>query len=165
MMLWKERADVRFKSCSNAHIDVVVREGVSTQSWKAMGFYGHPDVSMRFISWRLIESLKRQCDMSWVVFRDFNEIVQSDEKLGWLDRDARQMEVFRECLIDCGLIDLGFVGLRFTWCNGRIGEQRTLVRFDRIVANEEWLKIFFEAKVFHGAMAASNHCLLNLSLR
>ena len=58
-MLWKERADVRFKSCSNTHIDVVVREGVSTQSWKAMGFYGHPDVSMRFISWRLIESLKR----------------------------------------------------------------------------------------------------------
>ena len=165
VMLWKESADVCFKSYSNAHIDVVVREGVGAQPWRAMGFYRHPDASMRFISWRLIESLKRQCDMPWVVFGDFNEIVQSDEKLGWLDRDARQMEVFRECLIDCGLIDLGFVGRRFTWCNGRIGEQRTLVRLDRIVANEEWLKMFFEAKVFHKAMVASDHCLLNLSLR
>ena len=46
-----------------------------------------------------------------------------------------------------------------------MGEQRTLVRLDRIVANEKWLKMFPEAKVFHKAMAASDHCLLNLSLR
>ena len=101
---------------------------------------------MRFISWRLLESLERQCDIPWVVFEDFNEIVQADEKLGWLDRDARQMEVFKECLTDCGLIDLGFVGQRFTWCNGRIGEQCTLVRLDRIVVNEDWLKMFLRQK-------------------
>ena len=29
-MLWKEGVDVSFKSCSNAHIDVVVCEGVGT---------------------------------------------------------------------------------------------------------------------------------------
>ena len=103
--------------------------------------------------------------MLWVVFGDFNKIVQSNEKLGWLDRGARQMEVFREYLTDCGLIDLGFVGQHFTWCNGRIGEQQTRVRSDRIMANEEWLKMFPEAKVFHRAMAASDHCLLNTSLR
>ena len=51
--------------------------------------------------------------MPWVVFGDFNKIMQSNEKLGWLDRGARQMEVFREYLTDCGLIDLGFVGQRF----------------------------------------------------
>ena len=33
------------------------------------------------------------------------------------------MEMFRECLTDCGLTNLGFVGQRFTWCNIRIGEQ------------------------------------------
>ena len=30
VMLWKEGAEVSFKSCSNAHIDVVVHEGVGT---------------------------------------------------------------------------------------------------------------------------------------
>ena len=75
------------------------------------------------------------------------------------------MKGFRDCLCYCGLIDMGFVGQQFTWCNGRLGEQRTLVRLDRMVANEEWLNLFPEAKVYHRAMAASDHCLLSLSLR
>lgn len=62
------------------------------------------------------------------------------------------MEGFRDCLSDRGLIDLGFMGQRFICCNGRIGEQRTLVRLDRIVANENWLTLFPEAKVYHRAM-------------
>ena len=61
--------------------------------------------------------------MPGILFGDFNEILNSDEKLGWLDRDARQMEGFRECLCNCGLIDMGLVGQWFTWCNGRIREQ------------------------------------------
>ncbi|XP_050258890.1 uncharacterized protein LOC126703871 [Quercus robur] len=164
-MLWKEGADVRFKSCSNSHIDMVVCEGNGALPWRATGFYGHPDAGMRPISWNLLELLNRQCNMPWVVFGDFNEILNSDEKLGWLERDARQMECFRECLSNCGLFDLGFVGQRFTWCNGRIGDQRTLVRLDRIVANEAWLNMFPEAKVVHRSMAASDHCLLSLSIR
>ena len=34
-----------------------------------------------------------------------------------------------------------------------------------MVANEEWLKLFPESKVFHRSMAASDHCLLSLSLK
>ena len=49
-MLWKEGADVRFKSYLNGHIDVVVSEGASAQPWRATGFYGHPDAGMRYIS-------------------------------------------------------------------------------------------------------------------
>ncbi|KAK7835123.1 hypothetical protein CFP56_023793 [Quercus suber] len=127
-MLWKEGAEVQFKSCSNTHIDVFLCEGNGAKPWRATGFYGHSDA-------------------------------------GWLDRDDRQMEGFRECLSNCGLFDLGFVGQRFTWCNGRIGEQRTLVRLDGMVANKEWLNMFPEAKVVHISMAASDHCLLSLSLR
>ena len=64
--------------------------------------------------------------MPWVLFGDFNEIIHFDEKLGWLNRDAFQMQNFRNCLSSCGLFDLGFVKQQYTWCNGRYGEQRTL---------------------------------------
>ena len=46
-MLWKEGAEVRLKSCSNSHVDVVVSEGKGAHPWRATGFYGHPDAGMR----------------------------------------------------------------------------------------------------------------------
>ena len=59
--------------------------------------------------------------MPWMVFGDFNEISYPDEKLGWMDRDVKQMVAFRECLSRCGLYDLGFIGQIFTRCNGQLG--------------------------------------------
>ena len=136
---------VTFKSCSHSHIDVVVREESSPVFWRATGFYGHPDASKRHTSWQLLETLRDQCEMPWVVFGDFNEITHQQEKIGWLERDVNQMESFRECLSRCGLFDLGFVGQNFTWCNGRLGDQRTLIRLDRMVANASWSALFQEA--------------------
>ena len=63
-----------------------------------------------------------QAVLPWVVFGDFNEILHVDEKLGWKERDSNQMEAFRESLNVCGLFDLGFIGQRYTWCNGRFGD-------------------------------------------
>lgn len=90
-MMWKEGMDVRLKSCSNSHIDVVVYGEMGTKQWRATGFYGQSDSGKRHISWKLIEALKKQCDMSWVIFGDFNEITHSNEKLGRLARDANQI--------------------------------------------------------------------------
>ena len=46
-MLWKEGVDVRFKSCSHSHIDVVVQGKGSGGPWRTTGFYGHPVTSKR----------------------------------------------------------------------------------------------------------------------
>ncbi|KAK7837548.1 hypothetical protein CFP56_021109 [Quercus suber] len=97
-MIWRDGVDVRFMSCSHSHIDVVVHGEGGACPWRATGFYGHPDASMRHTSWELLETLKKQSTLPWVVFGNFNEIVHSEEKLGWLDRDADQMRNFRECL-------------------------------------------------------------------
>ena len=74
------------------------------------------------------------------------------------------MQNFRNCLSLCGLFDLGFMGQRFTCCNGRFGEQRTLVILDRMLANKRWIEQFPEAQVTHVSMVALDHCLLHLSL-
>ena len=75
------------------------------------------------------------------------------------------MEAFREIVSRCGLLDLGFVGQKYTWCNGIFGDQRTLVRLDWIFANESWKEGFPNLIVHHVSMAASNHCLLVLGLK
>ena len=102
-MIWKEGLDIRFKSCSNSHIDVVVFDEKGSNPWRATGFYGHPDARKRGISWQLLESLRNQCGFPWVVFSYFNEITHPDEKLSWADQDADQMRRFRDCLSAFGL--------------------------------------------------------------
>lgn len=102
--------------------------------------------------------------MPWIVVEDFNEISHSDEKIGGLDKDAKQMEEFRECLSRCEFHDLGYIGQHHTWCNGRFGDQQTLLKLDKMEANEAWMRIFPEARVQHASMSISNHCLLALTL-
>jgi len=74
------------------------------------------------------------------------------------------MEGFRESLSKYGLFDLGFVGQCFMWCNGRFGEQRMLLRLDRMVANSSWSELYPKARVYHKSMSSSDHCLLTLTL-
>ena len=135
-LLWKESTMVHFKSCSHTHIDVVVMEDDGGGPWRATGFYEHPDTGMCSSSWDLLKTLHSQAMLPWVVFGDFNEILHVDEKLGWKERDLNQIKAFRESLNVCGLFDLGFIGQRYTWRNGRFGDQRTLLRLDRMVAND-----------------------------
>ena len=111
-----------------------------------------------------MEVLKVQSHLLLIVFGDFNKILHPDEKLGGLDRDTRQMREFRDCLNMCGLFDLGFVGQRYTWCNGWFGEQRTKLRLDRMVVNESWWEKFPEAMVHHYSMSILDHYLLTLFL-
>lgn len=155
-LIWKKGTKVCLKSCSHSHIDVVVRDGSRQSPWRATSFYGHPDVSKRQSSWQLLEVLKNQCTMSWVVFCDFKKIKHQNEKLGWMEREAKQMEGFRECLSRCGLLDLGFVGQCFTWCNEQLGEKRTLLRLNRMVANSSWTELYPEARVYHRSMSSSD---------
>ena len=50
-LLWQEGTDIRFKSCSHSHIDVVVHGKGKGGPWRITGFYGHPDTSKRQSSW------------------------------------------------------------------------------------------------------------------
>ena len=53
-MIWKEGLDIRLKSYSNSHIDVVVFNEKELNLWRTTGFYGHPNARKRGISWKLL---------------------------------------------------------------------------------------------------------------
>ena len=140
-LVWKEGINVWTHKYSNSHIDVVVTDTTSNMWWRATGFYSHPDTQKRHMSWKL-QCLSSQLSLPWLVFGDFNEITHLKEKCGWAERNADQMMAFRNSLDACNLQDLGFSGSNYTWCNGRFGSQRTLIRLDRMVANAEWRSLF-----------------------
>ena len=67
------------------------------------------------------------------------------------------MEEFREVLDECGFRDLGFVGGKFTWCNGHPDGYTIWERLDRAVASIEWLDKFPATKVIHLECGSSDH--------
>ena len=88
-------------------------------------------------SWSVLRHLSSQFNLPWVCIGDFNEITKLSEKLGRALRPEYQMQNFSDCLDVCGLKDLGYSGLPYTWCNRRFGGQMVRVRLDRALATPD----------------------------
>ena len=58
-MIWKKGTEIKLKSYSNSHINVVVEGEQDQAPWRATGFYGHTESSKRKISWSLLEVLNK----------------------------------------------------------------------------------------------------------
>ena len=58
------------------------------------------------------------------------------------------MQRFRNVVDDCGFMDLGFTGPRFTWTNNRPRDM-TWERLDRVLATTDWILLFPSVRVHH----------------
>lgn len=52
-----------------------------------------------------------------MIFGDFNDVLNRHKKCGGRERPEKQMEDFRRVVDDCKLIDMGYDGVKYTWCN------------------------------------------------
>ncbi|KAG2666985.1 hypothetical protein I3760_15G091300 [Carya illinoinensis] len=108
--------------------------------------YGHPESGQWSEVWSLLKFLGRGVVLPWLVFGDFNEILDHFEKLGGNIRSELQMREFREVLSNCQLRDLGYEG------EGIVKE-----RLDRFLANSLWCEMYLNLRVKHGVAAYSDH--------
>ncbi|XP_075674719.1 uncharacterized protein LOC142643876 [Castanea sativa] len=58
---------------------------------------------------------------------------------------------------DCGLVYLGFVGNKFTWCKTLQDNITIWERLDRAIVNNECILLFPAARLIHLECAMSNH--------
>ncbi|KAL5862295.1 hypothetical protein ACOSQ3_003581 [Xanthoceras sorbifolium] len=116
----KIRVDVSVRSFNSGHIDCVVSDA-DGQRWRFTGFYGEPKQWLREQSWVLLRRLAGLDNLPWLIGGDFNEILRGDEKDGGLVRMGSAMDGFREAVDSCNLLDMGFSGNKFTWCNRQFG--------------------------------------------
>lgn len=95
---------------------------------------------------------------------DFNELLSCRDKQGGNLLNPRRVQLFKDCLDACGMVDLGFHGPKFTWVNKREMGLYIQERLDRVFANCDWRGLYPKASVNHLAQTHSNHCLVLLSL-
>lgn len=97
---------------------------------------------------------------------DFNCIENTQEKQGGKAFvDGVESREFRRFIEGNGLVDLGFVGLGFTWCNNHHSEVRVWKRIDRAFAGANWIQIHLRHQVLHLSRIASDHRPLLISTK
>lgn len=88
-------------------------------------------------------------DRPWMICGDFNEILEGAEHLNYVDSPSIPlgMRDFQEAVRYCSVIDLGYHGPVFTWCNKR---QEGLIykKLDRMLVNDKWLDNYRSYRVF-----------------
>ncbi|XP_019244439.1 PREDICTED: uncharacterized protein LOC109224308 [Nicotiana attenuata] len=83
-----------------------------------------------------------------------------EEKKGGNAHKMTKSMPFLKCTMDCSIIDVGFIGSTFTWCNGRILENRVWERLDRVLINTEWSQKFADTSMIHLVRIGSDHSSL-----
>ena len=144
------------------HIDSIVRGGLEN-AWRLTGFYGEPNTSQRKKGWNMLRMLSSEPKLPWCCFGDFNELLEVQDKWGGIPRTHNLMQDFCDILNHCGFVDLGFLGLDFTWHGIHRGEL-IWERLDRGVANYEWLAKFLTGRIKHLNCFTSDHRSILLSL-
>uniref|UniRef100_A0A803PC75 Endonuclease/exonuclease/phosphatase domain-containing protein n=1 Tax=Cannabis sativa TaxID=3483 RepID=A0A803PC75_CANSA len=164
ILLWSNIVNCTILSFSSFHIDSFIRKEEG-QWWRFTGFYGDPDPNQRSESWKLLTRIGRMYSGPWVIGGDFNEILQSKEKLGGQPKPGYLINNFRKALDGSNLREVDYEGSRYTWCNGR--QNNLIERLDRVCGNPEWFILFPEAKVTQLDRVNSDHCpiLLQCLLR
>lgn len=120
-------------------------------------------VAKRHEAWALLRYLSRMGPDPWLCVGDFNEILLASEKSSSTPRPPSQMLAFRKALEDSQLMDLGFRGPKYTWCNGRSGGEYTKERLDRALAIHGWSDFFNVVEVQVLARNISDHSPLLVS--
>jgi hypothetical protein len=75
------------------------------------------------------------------------------------------MNLFKECLDECGLADLGYSGPLYTWSNQQDADSLVRVRLDRAVANDSFSSIYDDCLVENIITTTSDHFAILVRLQ
>nr|CAD1829964.1 unnamed protein product [Ananas comosus var. bracteatus] len=115
----------------------------------------------------LLQELSKisELDAPWLVVGDFNMITRAEEARGGKQfHVSKSVRIFRDFIASHDLVDLGFSGPSFTWCNNRCWVERIWRRIDRALATSSWLLRYPECRVDHLPRTGSDHAPLLVSL-
>ncbi|XP_060177925.1 uncharacterized protein LOC132607867 [Lycium barbarum] len=124
--------------------------------------YAKCDRQRREELWEAMMDLANPQDLPLIIGGDFNVIVSDEEKQGGLPISSNETLDFSTCIQSCGLVDVGFIGSKFTWWNGRTEEDCIFKRLDRILVNQQVLDIMPSTAVTHMIRHGSDDAPLHL---
>ena len=96
---------------------------------------------------------------------DFNDITSNSKKWGGRCRVEWSFNDFKNFISANQLVDLGYEGQPWTWCNNWGNEEEIKQRLHRAMSSADWIKTFENAKCSHIKTSASDHCALMIDTK
>lgn len=123
----------------NQEISVVIEVIPTHKSWLFTSIYASNKVHLRNEMWsNLINLQNKFFSGPWLVGGDFNNVLNSSEKVGGNNMNRNRTRHLWDCINKCGLIDLGFKGSKYTWSNHRRKNKGLIMeRLDKVFANSD----------------------------
>ncbi|GAU19905.1 hypothetical protein TSUD_95100 [Trifolium subterraneum] len=139
-------------------IDCYVDCGDTMSSWRATGIYGYSKHHQKPMTCGLISDLYHTNHHdNWLLFGDFNLILNTSEKQGGRDTHYNSYRLFNNTLTNCDLLDLGYHGDKFTWTNNQENDNHIKDRLDRFCASPSWISKFPRCTNYHLLNYSSDH--------
>jgi exonuclease III len=163
-LFWNNEINLEVLPYSQYHIDAIISSPTMEQ-WRLTCVYGEARVSERYKMWDLLKFLRSSSPLPWVCMGDFNEVLHREEHQGVNERSYAQIMEFRETMDVCGLADLGYTGIPWTFEKKVAGGTYCRVRLDRALASPCWSARYPMAEVKHlASIAMSDHLPILLEL-
>lgn len=118
--------------------------------------YGSTKHKGRVEMWRNLEFVAASVNMPWICLGDFNEICHASEKWGNKTLKEHRMNLFKDTMRNCNLVDLDSFGNKFTWVNKRRAYP-IYEKLDRIWENPDWITLYPNANVENLSRMSSDH--------
>lgn len=114
-------------NCYTLHLVVSAQRPAE---WVLIVVYNSVNTAIQNMVWKSLHCIS-QFDMPWLITGDFNTILNPDEHMdGPFSYYSSKARAFHDFISLNSLLDMGFVGPNYTWCNGQQGLGRRWARLD-----------------------------------
>nr|GMD42480.1 uncharacterized protein LOC109178201 [Ipomoea batatas] len=125
--------------------------------WFYAVVYGSPTHHLRRRLWAELTVAKQNLHGSLLVAGDFNVVTNREDTDNYTTFSAQRSSEFAEWIHSEGLVDMGYIGPKFTWVKILSGGVAKSARLDRALCNVEGRQLFPEVAVSHLPRVASDH--------
>ncbi|CAL1406938.1 unnamed protein product [Linum trigynum] len=151
-VMWQE-GEVKMEEVTRAaqslHMRVNLHNG---QTGYLTAVYGSSVQSSRRALWDTIRDLAVDVEGPWLLTGDINALLGPYEKQGGAPFNLAPSREFKDCVDECGLIDVEFSGQCFTWQQGSLRQI-----LDCALCNSDWRQSFPEMNTLHLPKLKSDH--------
>ncbi|XP_031120966.1 uncharacterized protein LOC116024205 [Ipomoea triloba] len=126
--------------------------------------YGSPSHYLRNKLWNNLSIDHLPLNEEWLSVGDYNAVTCMEDVSNPDNFHNHRCSGMRQWIFKEGLIDIGFLGARFTWTRGRESSTFSGARLDRALCNTPWVMKHPGTKVTHMARICSDHSPLLIEI-